>query len=107
MSHVFKHPSYYKKLRASQEKKTISSEESTDSEERASRLSGDVPGDADITVASDKQQAIDETVPHCDIEEASSSKPQASSRKRQASSPEQQAASDKPQAASSKISFPS
>ena len=87
MSHVFKHPSYYKKLKASQEKKTISSEESTDSEERASRLSGGVPGNADITVASDK--------------------PQASSRKRQASSPEQQAASDKPQAASSKISFPS
>jgi hypothetical protein len=89
MSHVFRHPKYYKELRASQEKKTISPEESTDSEGRAS---------------SSKQQAIDETVPHCDIEEASSVKPQAdkvSSRKQQASSPEQQAASDKPQAASS------
>jgi hypothetical protein len=92
VSHVFKHPKYYEELRkiAREEKEASSS----------------------------KQQAIDETVPHCDIEEASSSKPQAeatsvkpqadkvSSRKRQASSPEQQASSDKPQAASSKISEP-
>jgi len=93
MSHVFKHPKYYEELRKKREEKQASSS---------------------------KQQAIDETVPHCDIEEAASSegssedlrssKPQASkdsSRKRQASSPEQQAASDKPQAASSKISLPS
>ena len=46
--------------------------------------------------SSDKQQAIDETVPHCDIEEAtsseaSSSKPQAPSSKPQASSRKRQA----------------
>ena len=82
MSHVFKHPKYYEELRKRAK------------EEEASSC---------------KQQAINETVPHCDIEEAASCKPQAkdSSRKRQASSPEQQASSDKPQAASSKISLPS
>jgi len=93
MGHVFKHPKYYEELRkrAREEKEASSS----------------------------KQQAIDETVPHCDIEEAASSegssedlrssKPQAkdSSFKRQASSPTLQASSDKPQAASSKISLPS
>ena len=47
-------------------KEAISSDGSTDPEERA---------------PSNKQQAIDETVPHCDIEEATSSKPQASSTK--------------------------
>ena len=76
MGHVFKHPKYYEELRKRAKEEASSS----------------------------KQQAIDETVPHCDIEEATSCKPQAdkvSSRKRQASSPEQQAASDKPDAASS------
>ena len=46
----------------------------------------------------ERQQAIDETVPHCDIEEAASAKLQASSFKHQAS----QDAGDKPQAPSSK-----
>jgi hypothetical protein len=81
VSHVFRHPKYYEELR-------------TRAKEEAS---------------SSKQQAIDETVPHCDIEEAASLKLQASkdsSSKRQASSPEQQASSDKPRAASSKISEP-
>jgi len=91
MSHVFKHPKYYEELRRrAREEKEVSSA---------------------------KQQAIDETVPHCDIEEASSDKQQATSHerqapscssfKRQASSPEQQGSSDKPRAASSKISLPS
>ena len=35
MGHVFRHPSYYKKLKASQEKKVISPDESTDSDGRA------------------------------------------------------------------------
>ena len=35
MSHVFKHPKYYKELRASLKKEAISPEESTDSEGRA------------------------------------------------------------------------
>ena len=75
MGHVFKHPKYYEELR-----KRVKEEAS-----------------------SSKQQAIDETVPHCDIEEAASDKRQAkdSSFKRQASSDEQQASSDKPDAASS------
>ena len=86
MGHVFKHPKYYEELRRRREKEN--------SKQQAS---------------SDKQQAIDETVPHCDIEEASD-KRQAdkdSSFKRQAASPEQQASSDKPEAASSKTSLPS
>jgi hypothetical protein len=84
MGHVFKHPKYYEELR----KKRREEKE----------------------VSSAKQQAIDETVPHCDIEEASSGKHQApkdSSFKRQASSDEQQGSSDKPRATSSKISLPS
>ena len=92
--HVFKHPKFYEELRKKREE--------------------------NLEATSSKQQAIDETVPHCDIEEAASSegssedlrssKPQApkdSSRKRQAASPEQQASSDKPRAASSKTSLPS
>jgi hypothetical protein len=77
MGHVFKHPKYYEELRKK--------------------------GREEKEASSAKQQAIDETVPHCDIKEASSSKPQAkdSSRKRQASSDEQQASSDKPRATSS------
>ena len=59
MGHVFRHPDYYKKLKASN--KLVSA--STD------QLEPEAP--------SDKQQAIDETVPHCDIEEASSDKQQA------------------------------
>jgi len=85
MGHVFKHPKYYEELRKKGRE---------NSKQQAS---------------SDKQQAIDETVPHCDIEEASG-KRQAdkdSSFKRQAASPEQQASSDKPEAASSKTSLPS
>jgi hypothetical protein len=84
MGHVFKHPKYYEELRKKREE--------------------------NLEATSSKQQAIDETVPHCDIEEAASCKPQApkdSSRKRQAASPEQQASSDKPRAASSKTSLPS
>ena len=70
---MFKHPSYYKKLRASQVKKSdqaISFESGTPPNERS-------PGPGL------KQQAIEESVPHNDIEEAqaSSSKPQASSAK--------------------------
>ena len=88
MSHVFKHPKYYKELRASLKKEAISPDESTDSDGRAPRLSGGVPGDADITVASDKQQAT--SVKHqatpdaSDKRQAPSNKDQASSRKRQA-----------------------
>jgi hypothetical protein len=86
VSHVFRHPKYYKELQASLKKEAISPEESTDSEGRA---------------PSDKQQAIDETVPHCDIEEATSVKHQATPDagcKRQAPSNKRQASSRKRQA---------
>jgi len=84
---MFRHPNYYKELRKrNKSDQAISDEAST---EATSVRPG--PGL--------KQQAIDETVPHCDIEEAASSKHQASSLKRQA----QKASSDKLQAPSSKL----
>ena len=61
----FKHPKYYTELRKrNKSDQAISSESGTPPNERASD-----PGL--------KQQAIDETVPHCDVEEASSTKLQA------------------------------
>jgi hypothetical protein len=70
----FKHPNYYKELRRrNKSDQAISKEPATAGNQRS-------PGPGL------KQQAIEETVPHCDIEEASSSKPQASSSKQQASS---------------------
>ena len=67
--HVFRHPKYYKELKASLKKEAISSKGSTDPEERA---------------PSDKPQA------------PASGKPQAASLEKQASSPEEQASSLKP-----------
>ena len=67
--HVFRHPKYYKELKASLKKEAISSKGSTDPEERA---------------PSDKPQA------------PASGKPQAASLEKQASSPEEQASSRKP-----------
>jgi len=94
---MFRHPKYYKELRKRNKlDQVISKESSTEENQRA-------PGPGL------KQQAIEETVPHNDIEEASSSKPQApsdSSIKPQASSPKQQASSSKPQASSSMILEP-
>ena len=70
---MFRHPNYYKELRKLRNKldQAISKEPATAGNQRS-------PGPGL------KQQAIDETVPHCDIEEATSSKRQASSIKRQA-----------------------
>ena len=62
--HVFKHPKFYEQYRKRAK--------ACQKEQREA--------------ASLKQQAIDETVPHNDIEEASSTKPQASSDKPQAPS---------------------
>ena len=71
---MWHHPKYYKELRArNKSDQAISKEPATAGNQRS-------PGPGL------KQQAIEETVPHCDIEEASSSKPQASSSKQQASS---------------------
>ena len=88
---MFKHPSYYKKLRERNRDRGNTTEQSVPqsdqviSEQQATASSMRAPG------LGLKQQAIEETVPHNDIEEA-----QASSSKRQASSTkllEQQATS--------------
>ena len=81
---MFRHPSYYKKLR-----------ERNKSDQAISQLAEPVAGRR-APGQGLKQQAREESVPHNDIEEAqaSSSKPQASSSKRL----EPQAASLKPQA---------
>ena len=71
---TFYHPKYYKELRSRNTDQAISPTRATAPSRRATG-----PGP--------KQQAIDETVPHCDIEEASSAKlkdPQATSDKHQA-----------------------
>ena len=91
---MFRHPSYYKKLRASQVKKSdqvISEQQATASSMRApgpghkrQATSYKYPGPRPISNAnkglihkrqasSAKQQAIEETVPHNDIEEAQAS----------------------------------
>ncbi len=81
---VFRHPKYYKELRKRNKlDQVISKEPATAGNQRA-------PGPGP------KQQAIEETVPHNDIEEATSS--QASSGKRQAPSRKHQAPSRKRQA---------
>ena len=68
---MFRHPNYYKKLRERNNlDQAISGKNSTEGKTRSPGLGL-------------KQQAIEESVPHNDIEEAqaSSSKPQASSTK--------------------------
>ena len=66
---MWHHPKYYKELRKRNKSDQVISLRTHDGEcERAPD-----PGL--------KQQAIDETVPHCDVEEATSSKRQASSSK--------------------------
>ena len=73
---MFRHPNYYKELRKLRNK--LDQVISPLAEPVAGRRA---PGPGP------KQQAIDETVPHCDIEEASSAKlkdPQATSDKHQA-----------------------
>ena len=83
---MFKHPNYYKNLRklyrSRNRDQAISLQASTEDARRA-------PGTG-------LQQVIEETVPHNDIEEATSS--QASSGKRQAPSYKHQASSRKRQA---------
>ena len=73
---MFRHPNYYKELR-----KRNKSDQAISQANSTRGLSDVRPGPGP------KQQAIDETVPHCDIEEASSAKlkdPQATSDKHQA-----------------------
>ena len=99
MTFAWHHPNYYKKLK----KEAASSKLQATSFDRDS--TGALPGNAESTVASYKLQAINETVPYNDIEEASSAKLQAcdklsrdnspldTSSKRQASSYKRQASS--------------
>ena len=83
MTHVFKHPSYYKRIRAANKDQAISTSDSTEcSDKRAP--------DPDPQASSHKRQA-----------------PSDSRCKRQASSPKRQASSFKPQATSSLILDPS
>ena len=117
---MFRHPNYYKELRkAGNElaKRNAVKEDLACSGSSPARNNSDQAISPTRATAPSrratgpglKQQAIDETVPHCDIEEAASNKPQApsSSKKRpQASSPSLQASSFKPQAASSMILEP-
>jgi len=99
----FKHPKYYKELRSIRNK--LDQVISCGIRRRPS--TGRAPDPGLKLQAASLKQAIQETVPHCDIEEAASSKPQAdSSIKLQASSPKQQASSSKPQASSSMIREP-
>ena len=84
---MFRHPKYYKELRKRNKlDQAISKESSTEENQRAPD-----PGP--------KQQAIEETVPHNDIEEASSTK----LRKHQATSVKPQATSVKLKATSDKL----
>ena len=68
--HVFKHPKYYKELRKRNKSDQVISR--GDSTEAGRRSPGPGP-----KASSSKQQAIEETVPHNDIEEAASVKHQA------------------------------
>ena len=83
---TFYHPKYYKELRSRNTDQAISPTRATAPSRRATG-----PGP--------KQQAIDETVPHCDIEEASSAK----LLKKQATSIKPQATSVKLKATSVKL----
>ena len=74
MTHVFKHPSYYKRIRAANKDQAISTSDSTEcSDKRAP--------DPDPQAASVKHQATPDA---SDKRQAPSDKRQASSRKRQA-----------------------
>ena len=66
---MFRHPKYYKELRKLRNKL----DQVISSGSEGSALPQRAPGPGL------KQQAIDETVPHCDIEEAASAKLQAPS----------------------------
>ena len=96
MTHVFKHPKYYKELR---KRNKLDQVISCGIRRRPS--SGRAPGPGPKLQAASLKQAIQETVPQCDIEEASSLKlqaPEASSSKLQAPSSKLQASSRKRQA---------
>ena len=87
---MFRHPNYYKNLRKLARNSELhvrpQGSEACDTDQAISPMSDGSPRRRSPG-SSSKQQAIDETVPHCDIEEASSAKltdPQATSDKHQA-----------------------
>ena len=91
MTHVFKHPKFYTELRKrNKSDQAISKESSTEENQRAPGQglkqrdsTGGVPGEADISVTSLKQQA---TSNKRQAPSSEKNKPQAPSPKRQASS---------------------
>ena len=85
---MFRHPKYYKELRKRNKSDQAISLIKPDGENESVRP-GPGPKLGEMDIASSKQQAIEETVPHNDIEEATSS--QASSDKHQAPSTKVQA----------------
>ena len=87
---MFRHPNYYKNLRKLARNSELhvrpQGSEACDTDQAISPTRATAPSRR-ATGPGPKQQAIDETVPHCDIEEASSAKlkdPQATSDKHQA-----------------------
>ena len=78
---MFRHPNYYKNLRKLARNRDphvrpISGSADSDTDQAISPMSDGSPRRRSPGPSS-KQQAIDETVPHCDIEEATSLKRQA------------------------------
>jgi len=105
---MFRHPKYYKELR--KRNKEIGKAQPCVREAAPISNSDQVISPRVATASARRapdsglQQVIEETVPHKDIEEASSNKlqaPSSSNLKRQASSPKHKGSSAKPQAASS------
>ena len=87
---MFRHPNYYKNLRKLARNSELhvrpQGSEACDTDQAISPTRATAPSRR-ATGPGPKQQAIDETVPHCDIEEAASAKlkdPQATSDKHQA-----------------------
>ena len=82
---LFRHPKYYKELRKRNrdlsELQQVKLERSVPQSDQAISLRAHDGERERATGPGPKQQAIDETVPHCDVEEATSSKRQASSSK--------------------------
>ena len=110
----FRHPKYYKELR--KRNKEIGKAQPCVREAALISNSDQVISPRVATASARRapdsglQQVIKETVPHNDIEEASSDKlqaPSSSNLKRQASSPKHKGSSAKPQATSSSIRDPS
>jgi hypothetical protein len=103
---MFRHPNYYKNLRklarnSELHVRPMSGSEACDTDQAISPMSDGSPRRR-ATGPGPKQQAIDETVPHCDIEEATSLKRQAPRRRGH----KPQAPSSKPQATSHKLQAP-